>query len=105
MARGWCYEFPPSRDWGTGGAFRLGGVDAGLQSAEKECQGTDPMKEKWQRIIEGRRDYDHPDYPISQWKRDALSGQTRKGYADCVSTLLVESRAPIPEVLKQFKQI
>lgn len=61
------------------------------------------MKEKWQRIIESRRDYDHPDYPISQWKRDALSGQTRKGYADCVSTLLVESRTAIPEVLKQFK--
>lgn len=61
------------------------------------------MREKWQRIIESRRDYDHPDYPISQWKRDALSGQTRKGYADCVSALLARRRAPIPEALKQFK--
>jgi hypothetical protein len=60
------------------------------------------MKEKWQAIIESRPDYEHPEYPVSQWKRDALAGKTRMGYAQVVSGML-NVPAPLPDALKQFK--
>ena len=46
------------------------------------------IKTRWQMIIEQRVGYDHPDYSVSDWKRDVLAGKTKHGYADCVSALL-----------------
>jgi hypothetical protein len=57
----------------------------------------------WRQIIESQPDYEHPGYLVSQWKRDALAGFTRKGYAHHVSALLDGHRCEIPEVLLQFK--
>jgi hypothetical protein len=61
------------------------------------------MKEKWQKIIEQRLGYDHPDYPVSEWKRAVFNGWTRLGYADVVSTKLTAERPPLPKELLMFR--
>jgi len=58
---------------------------------------------RWRQIIESRPDYEHPDYPVSQWKRDALAGKTRQGYAHHASALLDGHRCEIPKALLQFR--
>ena len=61
------------------------------------------LKAHWKSVIEHRSDYDHPEYPVSEWKRDVLSGKTRQSYASHVSALLVENRPEIPAALRQFR--
>jgi len=61
------------------------------------------IKTRWQMIIEQRVGYDHPDYSVSDWKRDVLAGKTKHGYADCVSALLAGQRPPLPKHLLQFR--
>lgn len=61
------------------------------------------LKRHWQTIIEQRVSYDHPDYPVSDWKRDVLTGKTKQGYAHHVAALLDGHRPPLPEQLLQFR--
>jgi hypothetical protein len=56
----------------------------------------------WIFIIEARPDYDHPDYTVSDWKREVLAGGTRKSYAQKVTEHLMAYRPPIPEELREF---
>ena len=57
----------------------------------------------WQAVIEQRAGYDHPDYPVSEWKRDVLAGRTKLGYAGHVATWMVGNRLPLPEELLRFR--
>jgi hypothetical protein len=62
------------------------------------------LKAHWEQIITANpSSYEHPDYTVSQWKRDALSGKTRMGYPDIISALLDATRCEIPKVLLQFR--
>jgi hypothetical protein len=60
------------------------------------------MRPNWQAAIESRADYDHPEYPVSRWKREVFEGKTRLGYAQLVFAML-QRTAPLPDALKQFK--
>lgn len=61
------------------------------------------LQQKWREILENRKDYSHEAFPISEWKRAALAGTTRFGYADMVSEILVNNRPEIPRELLQFR--
>lgn len=62
------------------------------------------LQRKWEDILLDRgMEFEHAAYPISQWKRDVLSGTTRRGYAEIVARMLFENRHVLPSVLEQFR--
>jgi hypothetical protein len=61
------------------------------------------LKSHWETIIATRPGYDHPDYTVSDWKRDVLKGETKQSYAHHVAALLDGHRPEIPDVLFQFR--